>query len=219
MGKLVQGSTSKEVEERSALVYDLCLESSLTAEADGTLVLILQAWHPEVAALERTTYIREKSKNWNLKEDDVKAVTKTANDAAKRGWDKAVKQWREGSTIVQELADRIKEQEKSAAEAKEKAEEDKKKAEADADADLATAKEELARKRAEAEEEKQKKLAEKKKKVEEVRKKELEREPWRLDYKVVAAKEKLEELKEARRDANLKMEFDESTRLTKEVSK
>merc|ERR1712107_67180 len=50
-------------------------------------------------------------------------------------------------------------------------------------------------------------------------KKELEREPWRLDYKVVAAKEKLEELKEARRDANLKMEFDESTRLTKEVSK
>merc|ERR1712048_585338 len=42
---------------------------------------------------------------------------------------------------------------------------------------------------------------------------------WRLDYRVLAAKEKLEALKEERRDANLKMEFDESTRLTKEVSK
>merc|ERR1712232_784163 len=46
-----------------------------------------------------------------------------------------------------------------------------------------------------------------------------ENEPWRLDYRVLAAKEKLEALKEERRDANLKMEFDESTRLTKEVSK
>jgi len=35
----------------------------------------------------------------------------------------------------------------------------------------------------------------------------------------VDAREKLSELQEARRDANLKMEFDESTRLTKEVSK
>merc|ERR1712014_488443 len=49
--------------------------------------------------------------------------------------------------------------------------------------------------------------------------KEVENEPWRLDYRVLAAKEKLEALKEERRDANLKMEFDESTRLTKEVSK
>merc|ERR1712113_225589 len=53
----------------------------------------------------------------------------------------------------------------------------------------------------------------------EVRRKEVEAEPWRLDYRVLAAKEKLEALKDERRDANLKMEFDESTRLTKEVSK
>merc|ERR1712151_1238942 len=60
---------------------------------------------------------------------------------------------------------------------------------------------------------------EKKKRHEEVRRKEVEAEPWRLDYRVLAAKEKLEALKDERRDANLKMEFDESTRLTKEVSK
>merc|ERR1712083_219959 len=39
------------------------------------------------------------------------------------------------------------------------------------------------------------------------------------DYRVLDAKTKLDDLKEQRRDANLKMEFDESTRLTKEVSK
>merc|ERR1712232_518217 len=217
--KLVQGAETTKVDERSALAYDLCLEASLAAEEDNTLILVLQAWHPEVAALERTTYIREKSKSWNLDKDQEKAVTKIANDAAKKGWDKAAKQWRQGSRLGKELADKIKDQEKSAAEAKEKEEEEKKKAEADADGNLQAAREEVARKRAEKELEKQKKQEAKKARHEETRRKEVENEPWRLDYRVLAAKEKLEALKEERRDANLKMEFDESTRLTKEVSK
>merc|ERR1712139_583997 len=117
--KLVQGATTTKVDERSALVYDLCLEASLSAAEDNTLVLVLQAWHPEVAALERTTFIREKSKSWNLDKDQEKAVTKTANDAAKKSWEKDAKLWREGSRLGKELADKIKEQERSAAEAKE----------------------------------------------------------------------------------------------------
>merc|ERR1712125_145895 len=216
--KLVQGKTT-QVDERSALVYDLCLEASLSADEDNTLALVLQAWHPEVAALERTTFIREKSKSWNLDKDQEKAVTKIANDAAKKSWEKDAKLWREGSRLGKELADKIKDQEKSAAEAKEKEEEEKKKAEADADGNLQAAREEVARKRAEKELEKQKKADEKKRRHEETRRKEVENESWRLDYRVLAAKEKLEALKEERRDANLKMEFDESTRLTKEVSK
>merc|ERR1712232_1039655 len=215
--KLVQGKTT-QVDERSALVYDLCLEASLSADEDNTLALVLQAWHPEVAALERTTYIREKSKSWNLDKDQEKAVTKIANDAAKKGWDKAAKQWRQGSTLGPALTEKIKNAGRSAAEAKEE-EEDKKKAEADADENLHAARDELAKKRAEKEEAIQKKRDEKKKKTEEVRRQEVEQEPWRMDYRVLDAKTKLEDLKEQRRDANLKMEFDESTRLTKEVSK
>merc|ERR1712228_187028 len=142
-----------------------------------------------------------------------------ANDAAKKSWEKTAKQWREGSTLGPALAEKIKDGEKSAAEAKEKEEEDKKKAEADADGTLQAAREEVARKRAEKEAALKEKKDEKKKRHEEVRRKEVEAEPWRLDYRVLAAKEKLEALKDERRDANLKMEFDESTRLTKEVSK
>merc|ERR1712232_1491220 len=216
--KLVQGKTT-QVDERSALVYDLCLEASLSADEDNTLALVLQAWHPEVAALERTTFIREKSKSWNLDKDQEKAVTKIANDAAKKSWEKTAKQWREGSTLGPALAEKIKGQEKSAAEAKEKEEEEKKKAEADADGNLQAAREEIARKRAEKEAALKEKQEAKKARHEEVRRKEVEAEPWRLDYRVLAAKEKLEALNEERRDANLKMEFDESTRLTKEVSK
>merc|ERR1712217_954366 len=110
-------------------------------------------------------------------------------------------------------ADQKQREEKNAKEEKEK-----KEAEA-ADEDLKAAKEELERKRQEKQAADEAKKEEKRKKVEEARKKELEREPWRLDYRVVDAREKLLELQEACRDANLKMEFDESTRLTKEVSK
>merc|ERR1712232_838759 len=209
--KLVQGAETTKVDERSALAYDLCLEASLAAEEDNTLILVLQAWHPEVAALERTTYIREKSKSWNLDKDQEKAVTKIANDAAKKGWDKAAKQWRQGSTLGPALTEKIKNAGRSAAEAKEE-EEDKKKAEADADENLHAARDELAKKRAEKEEAIQKKRDEKKKKTEEVRRQEVEQEPWRMDYRVLDAKAKLEDLKEQRRDANLKMEVSKAER-------
>merc|ERR1719240_1215888 len=44
------------------------------------------------------------------------------------------------------------------------------------------------------------------------------RDPWLLSPAVVEAEKKLEELKEARRDANAKLEFDLSTQLTKDIS-
>merc|ERR1712151_558476 len=47
----------------------------------------------------------------------------------------------------------------------------------------------------------------------------LEKEPWRLDSKVLELKEKKLAAEDERRDANNKMEFDESTKLTKEISK
>merc|ERR1712217_644861 len=97
-------------------------------------------------------------------------------------------------------------------------EQERKAAEA-ADQNLQSAKEELERKRKEKQQKEEQKKEEKRKRVEDARKKEIEREPWRIDQRVIDAKEKLLELQEARRDANLKMEFDESTRLTKEVSK
>merc|ERR1712232_1193406 len=71
-----------KVDERSALVYDLCLEASMSADEDNTLALVLQAWHPEVAALERTTFIREKSKSWNL--DKIKDQEKSAAEAKEK---------------------------------------------------------------------------------------------------------------------------------------
>jgi len=218
--KLVQGSAKTNVEERGALAYDLCLDASVSAEgADGALLLLLQAWHPEVAALERTTFIREKSKSWNLDEAQVKAVTKVANDAAKKSWEKTVKTWREGSTVGPELAATIAEAETKAADAKEAEAEEKRNAEAAADDTLKNAKEEMERKRQEKADAIAKMKAEKQARVEEVRRQELAKEPWRLDYRIIDAKEKLEALKEERRDANLKMEFDLSTSLTKDVSK
>merc|ERR1712151_971079 len=55
------------------------------------------------------------------------------------------------------------------------------------------------------------------------RKKQLEeerakRDPWLSFPAVLEAEKKIEELKEARRDANAKLEFDLSTQLTKDIS-
>jgi len=44
------------------------------------------------------------------------------------------------------------------------------------------------------------------------------RDPWLNAPEVAAAEKELEELKEARRDANAKLEFDLSTQLTKDIS-
>merc|ERR1712159_519363 len=55
------------------------------------------------------------------------------------------------------------------------------------------------------------------------RKKQLEeeranRDPWLNDPEVVEAQKKLDDLKEARRDANAKLEFDLTSQLTKDIS-
>merc|ERR1711907_321070 len=71
-----------------------------------------------------------------------------------------------------------------------------------------------------AEKKKREQEAEEKRKA---RKKQLEeeranRDPWLNDPTVVEAQEKLDSLKEARRDANAKLEFDLTSSLTKEIS-
>merc|ERR1712072_1497356 len=78
-------------------------------------------------------------------------------------------------------------------------------------------------------EELEKKRAERKKKQEQAeqkriaRKKQLEleratRDPWLNDPTVMEAQKKLDDLKEARRDANAKLEFDLTSQLTKDIS-
>merc|ERR1712100_521089 len=78
--------------------------------------------------------------------------------------------------------------------------------------------EELERKRAEKKKKEQE--AEEKRKA---RKKQLEeeranRDPWLNAPEVVEAEKKLNDLKEARRDANAKLEFDLTAQLTKDIS-
>lgn len=64
-----------------------------------------EAWHPEFAAVERTTELRARASAFNLSEDEVKAAVKAGeertvcclkvvNDFAKSGWDKAAKAFR-----------------------------------------------------------------------------------------------------------------------------
>eukprot|EP00927_Polykrikos_kofoidii_P045873 TRINITY_DN3_c0_g1_i2.p1 TRINITY_DN3_c0_g1~~TRINITY_DN3_c0_g1_i2.p1 ORF type:complete len:645 (-),score=158.69 TRINITY_DN3_c0_g1_i2:105-2039(-) len=213
-------SESATLEERKSLVFDLCSESTVSSEADGALVLLVQAWHPEVASIERTTFIRSIGvANWKFSEDDVKEVTKVVNSAAKKEWDANLKVWRAGSTLAKTLREKLSAEESEKQEEK-RATEGAQEAEKQAnDAELKAARDELERKRRDKQDEKDAKINEKKKKQDAANQKLLEREPWRADYRVVEAKEKLWAAQEERRDANNKMEFDESTRLTKEVSK
>merc|ERR1712178_412552 len=78
--------------------------------------------------------------------------------------------------------------------------------------------EELQNKREEkkkAAEELEKKKAARKKQLEEER---ANRDPWLNDPTVVAAQTKLDDLKEQRRDAAAKLEFDVTNQLTKDIS-
>merc|ERR1712118_361173 len=50
------GSSKQEIDAGTAVVVDYCLPGTLEAKA-GAHVLFAQAWHPQVAALERTTEI------------------------------------------------------------------------------------------------------------------------------------------------------------------
>mmetsp|Transcript_134435 Transcript_134435/g.244727 ORF Transcript_134435/g.244727 Transcript_134435/m.244727 type:complete len:679 (-) Transcript_134435:149-2185(-) len=216
--KLTVGSEEpKELAAGEPLVVDFCQESSLEADAQVP-VLFAQAWHPEFAAIERTSELRDRAKVFGLSDDELKATTKIVNDNAKKSWEKTAKQWRSGSELLQGIkdsltnaADEKKKAEEAAAEAKRKEEEDN-------DDERKKNLEKLEKKRAEKkakEEEAERKRKERAKQLELER---LNRDPWLNDPEVVAAKEKVDELKEARRDANAKLEFDLSTSLTKEIS-
>jgi len=199
------------------VVVDFCREVSVAASATAA-VLFVQAWHPEFAAVERTTELRARAKAFGLSEDDVKAAAKVVNDHAKKSWEKAAKQWREGSegqaAIKQAFAGAEEAQKRQAEEAAEA----KRKEEEAGDEGRKKALEELEKKReqkrlaAEAAEEKRRK---RQKQLEEEK---ASRDPWLNFPEVVALEKQIDELKEGRREANAKLEFDLSTQLTKDIS-
>jgi len=213
----VQGQEPTALEAGKPVVFDFCLEASLEASAKVP-VLFAQAWHPEFAAVERTTELRSRAKSFGLSEDDVKAVTKVVNENAKKSWEKSAKLWRSSSEGIAQIRQTL---EASATQAKqEKAAADEAKQQEDEANDEERKKnlEELERKRAEKrkqQEEAEAKRIARKKQLEEEKAK---RDPWLLSPEVVAAEKKVEDLKEERRDANAKLEFDLSTQLTKDIS-
>lgn len=199
------------------LVVDFCQESSLEADA-AVPVLFAQAWHPEFAAIERTSELRERAKTFGLSEDELKATTKVVNDHAKKSFDKVAKQWRTDSPLLSDIkssfenaAERKKKAEEEAAEAKRKEDEGQ---DEERKKNLA----ELEKKRAEKRKREEEAEKKKKERAKQLELEKLNRDPWLNDPEVVATQEKLDELKEARRDANAKLEFDLSTSLTKEIS-
>lgn len=199
------------------VVFDFCQEASL--ESDGLVpVLFAQAWHPEFAAVERTTEIRARKDSFGLSEDEVKAVTKVVNDNAKKSWEKSAKLWRADSSSLANIQQAFKSQDDSKQKEKNAAQEASLQAAEAGDEERKKALEELEKKReakrqaaARAEE---KRLARKKQLEEEKAK----RDPWLNFPEVISAEAKLQELRESRRDANAKLEFDLSTQLTKDIS-
>jgi len=217
--------TIKDVEEPMALsegeavVVDFCREVSLESSGSaGVPVLFAQAWHPEFAALERSTQIRARSKAFSFSEDDVKAVTKVVNDYAKKSWEKTASLWRTDSPGNAAIKEAIESEKEEAKQKQAAADEAKRAEEAGNDEERQKALAELERKRAakrKREEEAEQARLRRKKLMEEERAK---RDPWLNFPSVLDAERKLDELKEARREANAKLEFDLSTQLTKDIS-
>lgn len=215
--KVAGADSPIELPAGEPVVVDFCREAALEAAAT-TPVLFAQAWHPEYAAVERTTEIRARAKSFGLSEDEVKAAVKVVNDNAKKSWEKTAKLWREDSGVhiaitkafQQEIEDK-KRKEEEAAEARRREEEagDEERQKA---LDALEKKREAKRKAAQEAEEKRKR---RQKQLEEER---AQRDPWLNLPEVVGAEKKVEELKEARRDANAKLEFDLSTQLTKDIA-
>ena len=186
--------------------------------SSGAQVLFAQAWHPEFAAVERTTELRARASSFGLSEDEVKAATKTVNDHAKKEWEKTAKVWRMNSEGLESMKKTLQNKEDDKIKAKEEAEEAKRKEEEAGDEERKKNLEMLEKKRAEKrrqQEEAEKKRLARKKQLEEEKAK---RDPWLLFPEVVEAEKHLEELKEQRRDANAKLEFDLSNSLTKDIS-
>ena len=91
--KLQVGDGEQEFSEGDVTGFNFCNASSVSS-ADGAVAVFAQGWHPEVAALERTHAIRERSSSFKLSEDQVKAITKLANTHAKKSWDKTARIFR-----------------------------------------------------------------------------------------------------------------------------
>lgn len=212
-----QADKKHELTAQTAVVVDHCLPLSLHA-ADGASVLAAQVWHPEIATIERTTEVRERAKaKWGLKEDEVKTLTASINAYGKKGWEAALKKWM-GGPCVGRLETKLDEKETAAREAKNKAIKEAEEKAMNEDEDRKKALEELERKR---EEKKAKAAAIEKKRLEAKKRMDEERakkDPWLMDPVVVEAEQKLDALKEERRDANAKLEFDLTKSLTQEIN-
>lgn len=211
------GSEKKDLLVGLPVVVDFCQEVTLAAKKQAA-VLFAQAWHPEFAAVERTTELRSRSKAFDLSEDEVKAATKIVNDNAKKSWEKSGKQWRNESPFQEHMKSSLGKAAEDAKTAAEEAAEAKKKEDEANDSDRAENLRKLEEKRA----------AKKKKEAEAeakriARKKQLEderanRDPWLNDPTVLAVEKKLADLKEARRDASAKLEFDLTSELSKDIN-
>jgi len=205
------------LESGKPVVIDFCREGSI--EASSTVpVLFAQAWHPEFAGLERTTELRARAKAFGLSEDEQKAAVKVVNDFAKKKWEKSSALWRKDSEGHESIKKAFGQAEAAKKSADEAAADEKRKEEEAGDEERKKNLEALEKKReakrlknAEAEEKRKKRA----KQLEEER---AARDPWLNDPSVTAVEKKIEELKEARRDANAKLEFDLSTQLTKDIS-
>lgn len=199
------------------IVVDFCQEVVLEAKAAGA-VLFAQAWHPEYAAVERTGEVRARSKTFDLDEEEVKTATKVVNDFAKKHWEAAGKQWRNESPFQESMKNQLTGA-KDAAKAKAEADEEAKKKEDEAgDTERAA---NLAKLEAKRKEKKEKAEYIEKKRQERLKQLEADRanrDPWLNEPVVLEAEKNLAALKEARRDANAKLEFDLTSQLTKDIS-
>jgi len=211
------GAEKKDLLAGLPVVVDFCQEVTLAAEKQAA-VLFAQAWHPEFAAVERTTELRSRSKAFDLSEDEVKAAVKIVNDNAKKSWEKSGKQWRNESPFQEQMKTSLGKAASDAATAAEDAAEAKKKEDEANDTDRADNIAKLEAKRAE---KKQKQADAEAKRL--ARKKQLEeerasRDPWLNEPVVLEVEKKLADLKEARRDASAKLEFDLTSELSKDIN-
>jgi len=206
-----------ELPEGEPVVVDFCREASLSAAA-ATPILFAQAWHPEFAAVERTTELRARAKAFGHSEDDSKAVTKSVNDYAKKSWEKSAAAWRKESAGLEALKSAMESEAARKDKAAKDAAEATRLADDAGDEEKKKAMEELERKRAEKRDRDAAMEAKR-----EARKRVLEqeramRDPWLNSPEVVEVEKSLESLKEQRRDANAKLEFDLTAQLTKDIS-
>lgn len=211
------GAEKKDLLVGLPVVVDFCQEVTLSATKQAA-VLFAQAWHPEFAAVERTTELRSRSKAFDLSEDEVKAAVKIVNDNAKKSWEKSGKQWRNESPFQEHVKTSLGKEANDAKTAAEEAAEAKKKEDEANDTDRAENLKKLEAKRAakkQAQADAEAKRLARKKQLEAER---ASRDPWLNEPAVLEVEKKLADLKEARRDASAKLEFDLTSELSKDIN-